>query len=219
VYAKSNNSGATDLELENFTPDAFAYALPVIQKVGILKDMNSAEQLTFVINEVVAPEKPEVRLTPRLLYGTTVKFGAIDTDLTLRGYMYNINSKGLFVRTLVPLPKGSKVNLEFKAPLGNDIIEVEGQVVWVKEFSNNNGPAAPPGMGIQMLEWKDNHQQIYERAYNALRVEQESDRVTKQSPDILSSFSKSSSQSISSEHILSSINDSKNDTDKNQTQI
>ncbi len=171
--------------------DADISIVPVpglIFKVGVVRDIVNTEQLIFAVNEVVAPDKPEVRLTPRLLYGTAVQFGAESTEPRLRGFTYNVNNGGAFVRTLVPLPRGARVLMRFRVPFSATSVEAIGQVVWVREFSNSSGPMSPPGMGLQFVEWQEGHREIYEEAYGRLRACQEKERATVQAPSVYASL-------------------------------
>ena len=140
----------------------------VISKCSFVKSSDDYEQLTFVLNELLAPPQKESRRTKRVLYGTPIHFSPENSDLQLKGYSYNVNDGGMFIRTLLPLPKGTPVKMRFRTPISGQEVEVVGQVAWAREFSDQNGTQSPPGMGIQFTHWKEDHQAIYEASYEAL---------------------------------------------------
>jgi len=150
-----------------------------VSKVSTVRDVEDAEQLTFAVNDLLAPAPPEERRTPRLLYGTTVQFGTADESASFSGYAYNINSGGMFVRTLIPLPKGSRVKVRFTPPFGRGEVEAVAQVVWVRQFADAEGAASPAGMGIQFVEWDVADQAAYEAGYALLREEHDEDPMAR----------------------------------------
>jgi uncharacterized protein (TIGR02266 family) len=150
-----------------------------VSKVSLVKDIENAEQLTFAINDLLAPAPPEERRTPRLLYGATVRFGTADDSAIFNGYAYNINSGGMFVRTLIPLPKGSRIKVRFTPPHGHGEVEAVAQVVWVRKFADSEGAASPAGMGIQFVEWNAGDQAVYEMGYAQLRAEHDEDPMAR----------------------------------------
>ncbi|HEY5594205.1 MAG TPA: TIGR02266 family protein [Nitrospiria bacterium] len=54
---------------------------------------------------------------------------------------------GLFIDTVSPLPIGTAVSLEFGLPGQSDLVNVDGQVVWVRPEFDPKGFS--PGMGVQ----------------------------------------------------------------------
>ena len=62
-------------------------------------------------------------------------------------YMLNVSNGGLFVKTETPLPLDSPVILKLKLPGEEDMIEIEGRVIWINPKGRKN--SFPKGMGIQ----------------------------------------------------------------------
>lgn len=54
---------------------------------------------------------------------------------------------GLFIDTVSPLPVGTAVSLEFGLPGQSGLVNVDGQVVWVRPEFDPKGFS--PGMGVQ----------------------------------------------------------------------
>jgi hypothetical protein len=111
------------------------------------------EASTFLLNELLLPEQPKQRRSPRLLYGAMVSFGPEGSGATpFSGFTYNVNAGGLFIRTLTPLPLQSRLSIAFTPPFGRGTVCFMVQVVWRKEFGDEAGAATPPGMGVQIVD-------------------------------------------------------------------
>jgi uncharacterized protein (TIGR02266 family) len=65
-------------------------------------------------------------------------------------YSENISEGGMFVKTTTPRPMGSVFSLEFKLKDDYKLIQGWGEVVWVREKTED--PAKPAGMGIKFLD-------------------------------------------------------------------
>lgn len=126
------------------------------------------ERLTFLMNELLAPAPPEGRRTPRLLYESTVAFTHEGSDDNFYGYSYNINSGGLFIRTLTTPPRQSRVRVRFRPPCGSGQVTGEVQVVWISEFRGNGTATSPAGMGVQFVDWAPADRAGFEGGYQAL---------------------------------------------------
>ncbi|MDB4964321.1 MAG: hypothetical protein JWN44_10 [Myxococcales bacterium] len=91
------------------------------------------------------------RIHERVLVDIEVDYKADDTFLF--AYITDISAMGIFVRTNNPEPEGTRLNLCFRVPkdLGGQLVEVEGEVIWVNPFRPNE-PTRQPGMGIQFVD-------------------------------------------------------------------
>jgi uncharacterized protein (TIGR02266 family) len=58
---------------------------------------------------------------------------------------------GIFVRTDAPEPKGTVLNLRFRVG-GGELMEVEGEVIWVNEPRLDDTEGRNPGMGVQFRD-------------------------------------------------------------------
>jgi len=126
------------------------------------------ERLTFLMNELLAPAPPEGRRTPRLLYESMVEFTHEGSDQPFYGYTYNVNSGGLFVRTLTPPPRQSRVTVEFRPPCGAGVVSGTAQVVWISNYRSDGPSTSPAGMGVQLVGWAPADRAGFEGGYRAL---------------------------------------------------
>jgi CheY-like chemotaxis protein len=128
----------------------------------------NAERITFLMNELLAPEPQRERRTPRLLYETLVTFVHEESTARFFGHSYNVNLGGVFIRTLTPPPSQSRIEVRFRPPCGRGDVVGVAQVVWRREFASSGGPASPPGVGVQFVEWSPADSAGYEGGYSAL---------------------------------------------------
>ena len=80
---------------------------------------------------------------------------ALDVDVDYRlddSYLYsrasNLSELGIFLVTARPAPRGTELELRFKVPGDEGVLEVAGEVMWV----DRGGDGRQPGMGIRFLE-------------------------------------------------------------------
>lgn len=86
----------------------------------------------------------ERRKTDRV--GLVVRVTYQSVDELFSEFARNINEGGIFIETDSPQPAGSDVELQFKLPGSDELIEVVGTVVRV---TNGGGADDSPGMGIE----------------------------------------------------------------------
>jgi uncharacterized protein (TIGR02266 family) len=90
---------------------------------------------------------PEQRQAlPRV--ATTIEITFQHDDVSVRTFMVNLSSGGIFIKTDNPLPIDSPLGMRFHLPGDPEIMEMQGTVVWVKQKSN----VFPAGMGVQFTE-------------------------------------------------------------------
>lgn len=85
----------------------------------------------------------------RVLVDWTVDYKANDTFLF--AYISDISAMGIFVRTPMPEPPGTRLNLRFSPP-GGKPLELEGQVTWINPPRPDHNVHRQPGMGIQFVD-------------------------------------------------------------------
>lgn len=92
------------------------------------------------------------RTNERVLVDLEVDYKADDTFLF--AYITDISAMGIFVQTNTPEPEGTRLNLCFRAPqeLGGQLMELEGEVVWVNHHRPHDAEGRNPGMGIQFVD-------------------------------------------------------------------
>jgi len=109
------------------------------------------ENIIFALNDLLQPGAVDARRSPRLLHSAPVAFWAGGAPETIWAYSYNINRTGLYVRTLVPPPIGTLLQVRFRPPHGEGLVALDAQVMWRKEFGSSQGPLYPPGIGVQFV--------------------------------------------------------------------
>jgi type IV pilus assembly protein PilZ len=73
------------------------------------------------------------------------------TDTFLFAYITDISAMGIFVRTETPEPRGTRLNLRFRVSTG-EMMEVEGEVIWINPPVTEDTEGRNPGMGVQFRE-------------------------------------------------------------------
>jgi type IV pilus assembly protein PilZ len=70
-------------------------------------------------------------------------------DTFLYASIANISAMGIFVKTVDPLPVGTRLVLTF-APPGYESFKLEGQVAWINAV-RDDGDNPNPGMGVRFV--------------------------------------------------------------------
>ena len=94
----------------------------------------------------------ERRLSERVLVDLEVDYATDETYLF--AYIADISTMGIFVRTTSPEPAGTRLNLRF-GPRGgssDDLLELEGMVIWVNAFREGSIDNRECGMGVQFVD-------------------------------------------------------------------
>ena len=92
---------------------------------------------------------PERRQWERVLVDLEVDYRSDDTFLF--AYITDISAMGIFIRTNVPEPPGTRLNLRFTPP-GGAQLNLEGRVMWVNPYRPGSYDNINPGMGVQFIE-------------------------------------------------------------------
>ena len=87
------------------------------------------------------------RLAPRILVDLEVDYALEDNYLF--AYITDISETGIFVKTTAPEMPGTRLNLRFS--VGEEPIEIEGEVIWVNPFRPGAPDSINPGMGIRFV--------------------------------------------------------------------
>jgi len=91
------------------------------------------------------------RAEPRVLARLQVRQGEAPNQL-LRDYSLNLSTGGLFLATMVPLPVGTPLALEFLLPATSQPIHCQAKVAWINLPERLVNPLLPAGMGVQFLD-------------------------------------------------------------------
>ncbi len=87
----------------------------------------------------------------RVLVDLEVDYG--NADNFLFAYIRDISETGIFIRTNNPEEPGTRLNLRFMPDDGNrQLLQLEGEVIWINELRPNNPDNISPGMGVKFVE-------------------------------------------------------------------
>ena len=102
-------------------------------------------------NELSAKPTENKRLSPRILFGTTIRYRPEGMEEDELGFSYNVSQGGLFVRTLAP-PQEDLIWLEVKPPTSPSRVRLLGEVVWRRAYGPNGHATVPPGFAIKIID-------------------------------------------------------------------
>ena len=145
--------------------------------VRLLDQEADAESVTYLLNELLMPEPFGQRRSPRILYGTPVRFSPDQKDAPMfDGFTFNVNIGGLYIRSTTPLPMQTLIEVSFTPPFGRGKVNMIAQVVWRKEYGKDESPTTPPGMGIQFVKSWIADKSGFEAGYKALLAVSENNK-------------------------------------------
>jgi len=136
------------LTSEERTPAADLGAIRDVPGIALFETKQPAENITHVINKLMAPPQSEARKSPRLYFAEPVRFMIEGDSNWYWTFSWNLNRQGLFLRTLTPPPQSTRLTLEFTPPFGEGMVHLDAQVVWRKEFGSKRTVLSPTGMGV-----------------------------------------------------------------------
>lgn len=96
-----------------------------------------------------SPQGIERRRAPRVLVNLEVDYASQDNFLF--AYIKDISATGIFVSTDSPEAAGTHLNLRFRAPDNSEVLDIEGEVIWVNPYRPGNRDSLNPGMGIRFV--------------------------------------------------------------------
>jgi type IV pilus assembly protein PilZ len=83
-------------------------------------------------------------------YPVTWPVDCVTSDTFLYASITNISALGIFVKTLQPLPVGTRIHLHFEPP-GCEPFRLDGEVAWINAL-RADGDNPNPGMGIRFVD-------------------------------------------------------------------
>src|SRR5688572_20990457 len=92
----------------------------------------------------------------RVLVDLEVDYKCEDTFLF--AYITDISAMGIFVRTNNPEPAGTRINVRFSPP-GMQMLELEGEVIWINPYRPGDRESINPGMGIKFIDLTDDQKE------------------------------------------------------------
>lgn len=88
------------------------------------------------------------RVHPRVPVDIEVDYKSADTFLF--AYITDISAMGIFIRTNIPEPPGTRLNLRFATTDGKQL-NLEGRVMWTNPYRPGSFDNINPGMGVQFV--------------------------------------------------------------------
>jgi hypothetical protein len=124
-----------------------------LRRLGHVRHLGDAQplyHLLFHANELMSEHASNMRTSARVLHSTLCAFRQAGEMSVSYGLTYNVSRAGVFVRTLDPIPRGSKTWLELRPSDGECAVHLRGDVVWLCKADPSVASPAPPGFGVQL---------------------------------------------------------------------
>ena len=115
------------------------------------------------------PPKPPERQFTRAAVSFEIEYQSAGAFLV--AYSSNLSKGGVFIEMAEPLPKGTVISLRFRVPGGDEVIDVEGRVAWVR--SERGGEDQPVGVGIEFSRLEQRYGEVIDRlvsSFNGIQI-------------------------------------------------
>lgn len=120
--------------------------------VGIVGRNAGPDDALFIGNDLLRGGASEGRASPRHLHATVASFRPEGTAARCYGFTYNISREGLYVRTVLPPPKGARTWVELRPFAGEHLIHLDVEVAWSRPYGTTRGATAPAGFGARIVD-------------------------------------------------------------------
>ena len=141
-----------------------AGALEQLYEMGIFEFINkSSLNLEALLRQVNAQfhQGRSDRTLPRARFYRVCDFREAGSVNWLSGFIYNLSTGGVGLRTLTALAAGTPVDIRFG--LTRQLVcETSARVAWANEFNPRDTSSFPYGMGVQFSETSDQRQEWIE---------------------------------------------------------
>lgn len=151
-------------------------AREVVTLLGVNGEALGSMPWDFVIDQIMAyrklPVQKEVRSEPRISLAFRVRYQAPEGQ-HFESRAGGIGGGGMFIESLVPLPVGTRLAMEFSLPESpTEWLPTKGIVAWICPKADHY--TFSPGMGVQFT---DIAPEIRERILNVVKSAQEKSRA------------------------------------------
>lgn len=120
---------------------------------GYIYKSAPVEEILYRVNRVLFPLRKDTRKFPRVPVNIGIEF-RINTKWH-QAYSSTLGGGGLFIRTINPPETGTAVNVKFRLPSNEKLVEAGGMVVWSNEYNPESRKTSLPGMGVRFDAIKD----------------------------------------------------------------
>ena len=128
---------------------------------GYIYKSAPVEEILFRVNRALfSPKASDSRGAPRIPVSLPVEFCV--EGKWLSAYTGTLSTKGLFIRTVDPLPAGTSLSLKFSVINSTLPLEIEAQVVWCNEYNPHEKKTSLPGMGVVFASVEREHLEALE---------------------------------------------------------
>ncbi len=141
-----------------------AGALEQLYEMGIFEFINkSSLNLEALLRQVNAQfhQGRSDRTLPRARFYRVCDFREAGSVNWLSGFIYNLSTGGVGLRTLTALAAGTPVDIRFGLTRAL-VCETSARVAWANEFNPRDTSSFPYGMGVQFSETSDQRQEWIE---------------------------------------------------------
>jgi CheY-like chemotaxis protein len=108
------------------------------------------DELVFLANESTMLDHGRLRAAARFPCAALVRFREAGGPWR-HGLSYNVSVSGLYVRTILPPPGDTVVDVEI-APTSGGVIAARARVAWQRPFALRANRSVPTGMGLKLCE-------------------------------------------------------------------
>ncbi len=148
--------------------EAQQLALGAVDRCSVMGIQANPWQILYRANELSRAAADERRRELRRPFGSFVLFRTAGSDDDDVGVAYNLNSRGMFIRTFAPV-LSEDVWLEWRVPQDKTRVRLEGRVVWRQTSLTEAGRAASPlGFGVEFCDYLGGARKHLERALEVL---------------------------------------------------
>jgi uncharacterized protein (TIGR02266 family) len=114
--------------------------------IGYLSKTALVDEILFRVNSVFFQSRDNTRKFPRILLVLPVDYQHEESWHT--NYSSTFSAGGVFIRTVDPLSRESRLFIKFKLPEIDEEVATHARVVWNSEYELNRPKNTLPGMGL-----------------------------------------------------------------------
>jgi len=117
---------------------------------GYIYKSAPVEEILYRVNRSLFPLQHDTRKYPRVPVNIGIEFRI--NSKWQQAYTSTLSGGGLFIRTINPPKTGTPINVKFRLPEAENLVEAGGMVVWSNEYNPDSRKTSLPGMGVRFDE-------------------------------------------------------------------
>jgi|GEM_PF-2990144 len=175
-------------------PNAFFEVTGLVQKCKPIAEVEGAHEVelrftrifpsALAVLQTYLDQEMERRRDPRVHVELPVTLPSESKKMNRPGSTVNLSRGGMFVRTEMPAPLGTKIKI--KIDLGGDhggVVVVDGEVAYVLPLTKAIHLGRSPGLGLRFLSFHDDGEQRLSDFVHALEIELKRDEGLELPPE------------------------------------